>query len=135
MENIVELENPIKINNETVTELTYDAREIDSMLYLEACGRCAALDKTKTMTAKLRESDYGLHMYLGFAAIVAVNPNIDFTDLERVKGRDILKISNIGLLFTLGRLGETSAQSNSDEQSENMPDISTQVSLTSKDNV
>lgn len=126
MKDTLYLENPIKINGQTVTELKYDASEIDSMLYLEACSRCASLDKTKAMTAKLRESDYGLHMYLGFAAIVAVNPDIDMSDLERVKGLDILRISNIGLLFTLGRLGETSEEKHSEEQSDNMQDTSTQ---------
>ena len=71
------------------------------------------------------ELDYPLHLYLGFAAVLAVNEGYTFEDLERVKGRDIIEISVIGRNFIMkseGSEGETS-----DEQSETSPESTTQA--------
>ena len=127
MKDTLILENPIKINGQETKELTYDATEITAEMFSEACARSAALDKTKAVTFKLKENDYSLHLYLGFMAIIAVNPSIDITDLERIKGIDILHLSNIGMLFILGRLGGHSDESSLSEPSENTADISTQA--------
>ena len=45
------------------------------------------------------EFDFGLHLYLGYAAIVAVNPTYDFSDLERMKGADVVEVMAIGRKF------------------------------------
>ena len=127
MKDTLYLDNPILINGKQVKELTYDAREITAVQFSEACAMSASLEKTKTVSFKMRENDYALHLYLGFMAIIAVNPDIDVSDLERVKGLDVNRIANIGLVFTLGRLGGDSEESNSDEQSENTADTSTQA--------
>ena len=124
MKDTIILENPVKINGQEVTELTYDAEEITALQFSEACGRSAAVDKTKSVTFKLRENDYALHLYLGFMAVIAVNPSIDITDLERVKGQDILHFANIGMLFTLGRLGGHSEENSLEEPSESTADTS-----------
>lgn len=47
------------------------------------------------------EFDFGLHLYLGYAAIVAVNPTYDFSDLERMKGADVVEVMALGRNFML----------------------------------
>lgn len=114
----LELVNPITVNGEELTELTYDTQEITAAQFSEACSRSAAITKSNaSVTVKFRENDYALHMYLGFMAIIAVNPKIDITDLERIKGTDILNIADIGQVFTLRIAGAGSKESNSGEQS------------------
>ena len=112
----LKLHDPILVNGKQVTELTYDALQITAQQFSEACARSAAIDKNKTFSFKMRENDYSLHLYLGMMAIVAVNPDIDIADLERIKGFDVLAIADIGMLFTLRRSAATSEESNSDEQ-------------------
>ena len=109
------LENPIKINGEEVKELTYDPQEITAEMYSIACARSAAIEKTRTFTLKFKENDHALHLYLGMMAIIAVNPNIDVSDLERIKGFDVLSLSNIGAFFTLRRQAAVSPESNSEK--------------------
>lgn len=116
MKKTLTLDSAIKINGKDITELTYDAQEITAGQFSEACARSASLDKTKSFSFKMRENDYALHLYLGMMAIIAVNPDIDISDLERVKGFDTLKIADIGMLFILRRSGETSEANSSDEQ-------------------
>lgn len=125
--NKISLDAPIYINGVEVQELTYDAKEITSVQFSEACARSAAVDKAKAFAFKIRENDYSLHMYLGFMAIIAVNPHIDINDLERIKGLDILKVANIGLLFTTGRLEAPSEENILEEPLENTADTSTQA--------
>ena len=116
MKNKIKLQEPITINGKQVTELEYDALQITAHQFSEACARSAAIDKNKTFSFKLRENDYSLHLYLGMMAIVAVNPDIDIADLERIKGFDVLAIADVGMLFTLRRSVATSEESNSEEQ-------------------
>lgn len=129
--NTLILDNPITINGKEVKELTYDAQEITAEQFNIACARSAALDKTKSFTLKLKENDHALHLYLGMMAVIAVNPDIDVTDLERVKGFDILDLTNIGTFFILRKSAAPSGQNSSDEQSENTANTSTQTSKTS----
>ena len=77
------------------------------------------------------ELDYSFHLYLGFAAIVAVNPEVDMTDLERLKGADVMEAMKIGRNFII-RPGEESQDDDSDEQSETTPEPSTPQSPTSR---
>ena len=122
------LENPILINNEMVKELTYDPQEITAEHFSIACAKSAAMEKTKTVTMKVKEIDYSLHLYLGMMAVIAVNPGIDVSDLERIKGFDVLSLTNIGHFFTLRKLAVPSEENSSDEQSENTPSTSTAAS-------
>lgn len=126
------LRNPITINGKTVKELTYDANEITSAMFAEADARkmLASGAKSGNLSGAV-ELDYGLHLYLGFAAIIAVNPEIDFTDLERIKGPDVMQVMKIGRNFIIS--SAASEEDSSDEQSEITPELSTHQSQTSKE--
>lgn len=125
--NKIILQTPILINGIEVTELTYDAREITSLQYSEACAASGDMSKTKAFAFKMRQNDYALHMYLGFMAIIAVNPQIDIKDLERIKGLDILQIADIGFSFITGSLEAPLQEISLGEQYENTVDTSTQA--------
>jgi len=126
------LRNPITINGKTVKELTYDANEITSAMFAEADARkmLASGAKSGNLSGAV-ELDYGLHLYLGFAAIIAVNPGIDFTDLERIKGPDVMQVMKVGRNFIIS--SAASEEDSSDEQSEITPELSTHQSQTSKE--
>lgn len=101
MEKIV-LTSPIMIDGKEVKELSYNADEITVEQFQEA-----ELYKNKSMvskgsTALAMEMDYTFQLYLGFMAIIAVNPSYDVHDLERMKGKDIRKVVIIGRNFTNG---------------------------------
>jgi hypothetical protein len=126
--NTLKLDNPIAINGKQVSELSYDPMEITAVQFSEACARSSAIDKTKSFNFKFKENDYALHLYLGMMAVVAVNPDIDISDLERIRGFDALKLTDIGMLFTLRRSAAASEENSSEEQPENTPECTTQVS-------
>ena len=109
--NVLVLDTPIKINDEDVSELSYDAQEITVDLYMTACAKAAsatAAGGANAASMKIKEVDYNLHLYVGMAAIIAVNSKIDFADLERIKGFDILDIANIGSFFIMRKSAEPS---------------------------
>ena len=122
------LDEPILVNGKQVEELFYDPMEITAIQFSEACARSAALDKTKSVTFKTRQNDYGLHLYLGMMAVTAVMPEIDISDLERIKGYDVLELTDIGMLFIYRRWEATSEENNSEKQSDNTAKSSTQTS-------
>ena len=128
MKKTLKLMHPLLVNGQEMTELDYDAEEINAVQYSIACQRSAAISKSnQSVTVKFRENDNSLHMYLGFMAIIAVNPQIDITDLERIKGTDVLNIADIGQVFILRISGAGLSQSNSDVQSETTQEPSTQA--------
>lgn len=125
--NTMVLDTPININGKPVSELTYDAQEIGVDLFLGACARAAsatanALGQKPYLYTK--ETDTNTHLYLGMAAVIAVNPEIDFADLERVKGFDIIDLANIGSFFIYRRSAEPSARSDSENSGETTPGTS-----------
>ena len=129
----LKLKNPIKIDGKEVKVLTYDINEIDALLFAEADAKKKAATGMKTMSlSPAAEFDPGLHLYLGFAAIIAVNRNIDFTDLERMKGRDTMEVMKIGRNFMLSS-EEDSQGSDSDELSETTPESTTPAKQISKE--
>lgn len=125
------LDNPIMINGNEVKELTYDPQEITAEQFSIACAKSAAMDKSKSFTFKAKENDYALHLYLGMMAVIAVNPNIDITDLERIHGFDVLDLSNIGTFFIMRKQAVPSPENSSAAPSANTEDTSTQASTTS----
>lgn len=126
------LKNPIMINGKEVNELTYDINEIDALLFAEADAKKKAATGMKTMSlSPAAEFDPGLHLYLGFAAIIAVNREIDFADLERMKGKDTMEVMKIGRNFMLSS-EEDSPENDSDELSETTPESTTPAKPTSK---
>jgi hypothetical protein len=66
-------------------------------------------------------------------AVIAVMPEIDITDLERIKGYDVLELTDIGMLFIYRRWEEPSKANNSAEQSDSTANSSTQASETSEE--
>ena len=129
------LSNPLLINGRKVTALTYDTNAITVGMFGEAEAR-----KLKATMAKgggaagAFELDYTLHLYLGMMAVIAVNSEIDVSDLERLSGPDVMALMRIGRNFTTSRSVETSEENSSDEPSETMPEPSTRPSTTSKEN-
>ena len=126
MKNTLKLANPIMVNNQQITELTYDTNEITGVLFAEADVRRKVAAGTKNVTiVPAAEFDFGLHPYVGFAAVIAINPQFDFSDLERIHGIDMIKLMEIGRNFLLK--SEASPQGNSDEQSETTAKLSIQA--------
>ena len=119
--NKIQLRQPLMINGKEVKELTYDTAQITVGQFCEAetYSLAAGGNKPKITT---HEFDHGLHIYLGMMAVIAVNPAIDVTDLERVKGFDTVQLANIGRNFTLTGAGGDYEQNGSDDTSEIMPE-------------
>ena len=133
MKNVLKLKNPIMINGAPVSELTYDANEIDGILFATAESKRKAAGSGSKLASitPAAEFDFSLHLYLGFAAIVAVNPQYDFSDVERIKGRDVVEVMAIGRNFML-KSGEESPQNDSEKPTETTPESTTQAQKTSK---
>ena len=129
----IQLTNAIEINGKKVTTLSYDTDAITAAQFAEADARKmrASGSKGGNLSGAV-ELDYSFHLYLGFAAIVAVNPEIDFSDLERIKGYDVMEVMKVGRNFIMKR-GEDSPADDSVEQSETTPEPSTPQSQNSKD--
>ena len=127
MNGILKLKNPIEINGVKVKQLSYDTDAITATQFAEADAKKmrASGSKGGNLSGAV-ELDYSFHLYLGFAAIVAVNPEVDMTDLERLKGADVMEAMKIGRNFII-RPGE-----DSQEQSETTPEPSTPQSPTSR---
>lgn len=128
MEHTLKLNEGIKINGKLVHELKYDVAKIDANLFARADTlRQQNLDPTNPTATMGMEVDYTMHMYLGFAAILAANENekMDFIDLERMKGPDLVSVVNIGRVFTYG-LAESPTNSSENSQ-ENTQEPSTQA--------
>lgn len=118
MKGKLKLHNPIIINGKNVKNLSYDTNEITAQMFAEADTKKMI---GNSMGAKIAETDYSLHLYLGFAAIIAVNPEIDFTDLERMKGVDVSTVMRLGRNFITETSEEISGPNNSEVSSEDMP--------------
>lgn len=128
----LKLKNPIMINGEKVTEVTYDSNEIDGILFATAeSKRKAAAGMKNTSITPAAEFDFGLHLYLGYAAIVAVNPSYDFSDVERIKGHDVVEVMAIGRSFMLAS-DQEQQENDSDAPTETTPESTTQAQQSSK---
>lgn len=111
----IKLKNPIQINGKEVKALTYDVNEITSAGFAEAEYRKTRANGSKGAPSSTAfELDYSLHLYLGFAAILAVNPEYDYNDMERIKGSDVVEVVRVGRNFIL-----SSADNSTDDESEN----------------
>jgi len=130
---ILTLKNPVQINGETVTEMNYDINEINGTLFAaaEAKKKAAAGMKNVSISAAA-EFDFGLHLYLGYAAVIAVNPKYDFSDLERIKGQDVVEVMKIGRNFMLAS-DKASPESGSGGHTGITQESTTQAPQTSKE--
>lgn len=126
MKGTIKLANPITVNGKELAELLYNTEEITGALFCEAdAKRRFAAGAKNVSIAPAAEFDYGLHLYLGFAACIAVAKEIDFTDLERIHGADIVDIMAVGRNFIMK--SEDSEQRASDEPSETTAAPTTQA--------
>ena len=126
MKGVITLKNPITVNGKPVTELHYDTAEITGALFCEADSRRRFAAGAKNISiAPAAEFDYGLHLYLGFAACIAAAPEIDFSDMDRIHGADLIEVMAVGRNFIMQ--SEDSAQSNSDAPSETTAAPTTQA--------
>lgn len=117
MKGTIKLSNPITINGKQVVALAYDTVGITGALFCEADSRRRFAAGSKNISiAPAAEFDYGLHLYLGYAACVAAAPEVDFADLERIHGEDLVDIMAVGRNFIMK--SEDSQQSNSDGPTE-----------------
>ena len=134
MKGIINLTNPLKVNNKDLTALNYDTEEITGLLFAEADARKMKASGSKSGNlAGAAEIDYSLQLYLGYAAVIAVNSEIDWSDMERIKGHDVMEVLKIGRNFIV--MSEAASPAgDSGEPSETTPDASTQASGTSKKN-
>jgi len=117
MKETLKLAKPITVNGQTVQELPYDASEITALQFSEAEARkLRATTQKAGGFAGAMEMDYSLHLYLGMMAVVALNPAIDVSDLERIKGQDVMALMRIGRNFTISKSEEPSGESSSEGQ-------------------
>lgn len=128
----LKLKNAIMIDGKEVTEVTYDSNEIDGVLFATAeSKRKNAAGLKNTAITPAAEFDFGLHLYLGFAAIIAVNPSYDFSDVERIKGHDVVAVMGIGRNFMLAS-DQEQTEKDSDEHTEITPESTTPAPQNSK---
>lgn len=125
------LSKAVLINGKEVKEMTYDTDEIDGALYAQAEAHKMKASRSKSGNmAGAVELDYSLHLYIGFAAVIAINPDYTFEDMERIKGKSLRAFSKIGRSFFLASVG--SEADSSDEQSEITPEPTTTAQQSSK---
>ena len=126
MQGKLELHAPIEIDGNEVSELTYDPSQITITQF--AAAEAAAKKKAANLVA-IAEFDYPFHFYLGAYSIIAANPSIDVTDLERIKGLDIMQLIEVGRFFTMR--SDEQEDGKSDEQPATTPESSQLPSTTS----
>ena len=128
----ITLSKPVLINGVEVKEMTYDTDEISGALYAQAeSAKMKASGSKGGNLAGAVELDYSLHLYIGFAAVIAVNPAYTFEDMERIKGRSLREFARIGRGFFIA--SADSEADSSDEQSETTPEPTTQARQSSKE--
>lgn len=130
MNGTIELQNPIKIDGKDVKKLTYDTNEITPELFAEAEAKKQNAGRAAANRSGAMELDYALHLYLGMAAIIAVNQSYTFEDTARMKGRDVVTTMVIGRNFIMKP--DASQGEGSEGQSGTMHESTTQASRTSK---
>lgn len=128
----ITLSKPVLINGVEVKEMTYDTDEISGALYAQAeNAKMKASGSKGGNLAGAVELDYSLHLYIGFAAVIAVNPAYTFEDMERIKGKSLREFSRIGRGFFI--VSGNSEADSSDEQSETTPEPTTPARQSSKE--
>ena len=115
MKKTLKLRYPILIDGKQVKEVTYDHEEITNDLFLTACMK-STITGNDMNAAVMKELNNALHLQLGKASILAVNPTYDWGDLDRIKSFDLLELCEIGRDFITGGAEEASEQSTSEKQ-------------------
>lgn len=123
----LELRQPIMINGKNYKELEYDFEELTCEDYTTAATYADAnalrASRSGKPSAPIMEQNISFHMYLGMTAVVAANRElIDIADMERIKGYDLVEITQVGRNFIAGRSAEPSSPNSSEERSEVTPE-------------
>lgn len=123
----LELRQPIMINGKNYKELEYDFEELTCEDYTTAAtyadSKTFRASQSGKPNAAIMEQNISFHMYLGMMAVVAANRElIDIADMERTRGYDLVKITQVGRNFIAGRSEEPSDQNNSEKPSEATPE-------------
>ncbi len=120
----IKLRNKLLVNGKTVEKLNYDTEEITVEHFAKAEGlKAQSLQKQSgtMMVSPVAETDYSMHLYLGFMAIIACDDSIDINDLKRIKGHDLKKVMEIGRNFMLNSEEDTTDKEESiDELTEDI---------------
>ena len=111
MKEILTLKHPIMVNNVEIKELSYDAEEITAAQFAEAEARRKTAAGKNAGISPVAEVDVGLQLYMGFAAIIAVNGMLHYAALERMHGADVVAVMKIGRDFLLGSAASPAASS------------------------
>lgn len=98
---VIKLINPLKVNGKELSELKCDMDAVDAEGFVRAEALSNAKRNNEGSVASMAEVDYGFHLYLAFEGVKAAMPEVDTTDLERVKGRDLVRLMQVGRFFTL----------------------------------
>lgn len=121
---VIKLINPLKVNGRELSELKCDMDAVDAEGFIRAEALSNAKRNNEGSVASMAEVDYGFHLYLAFEGVKAAMPEVDTTDLERVKGRDLVQLMQVGRFFALGADGGSEGSS-SDAPSESSQESST----------
>lgn len=121
---VIKLINPLKVNGRELSELKCDMDAVDAEGFIRAEALSNAKRNNEGSVASMAEVDYGFHLYLAFEGVKAAMPEVDTTDLERVKGRDLVQLMQVGRFFTLVADGGSEGSS-SDAPSESSQESST----------
>lgn len=113
----IKLSRPLLVNGEERAEIECDMDAVTMDGFCRAEARANAKRQAEGGASALAEQDYGFHVYLAFEGCVEADPSLDVSDLERVRGRDLIKFMQVGRFFALGADG-ASAGDDSGEPSE-----------------
>lgn len=123
----IKLHNKLLINGEKVDTLQYDTEEITVEHFAKAEGlKAQSLQKQSgtMMVSPVAETDYSMHLYLGFMAVIALaeqqEKSIDINDLKRIKGHDLKKIMEVGRNFMLNSEEDMTEEENTEELTESI---------------
>ena len=121
----IKLHNKLIINGTCVDKLKYDTEEITVEHFAKAEGlKAQSLQKQSgtMMVSPVAETDYSMHLYLGFMAVIALaeqqEESIDINDLKRIKGHDLKKIMEVGRNFMLNSEEDSTEEENTEELTE-----------------
>jgi len=121
----IKLHNKLVINGACVDTLKYDTEEITVEHFAKAEGlKAQSLQKQSgtMMTSPVAETDYSMHLYLGFMAVIALaeqqGESIDINDLKRIKGHDLKKIMEVGRNFMLNSEEDSTEEEDTEELTE-----------------
>lgn len=119
----IALAHPITVNGKErkTIDLDFDALTVDAFTRADSRSHGG---EGNVLT--LMEANGTLHLNLAFEAAIAADQTLDITDLQRIKGADVMKFTAAGRFFTL-----QSATDSTDGTSE-VPSESTDESSTTR---